>query len=80
MSGKRKLGGGGEDPNPCGVGRIVGRQDEGRLGKIEFPRDGLHERRVDRPGVREDGELISAEHSVRENVYGDERNTHVRKR
>ena len=70
MPGERKLGPGREDADPDRAA-LLRRQDEGRLREADLERERLHRLLVDRPRVREDGELVPLERAVGEDVGDD---------
>ncbi len=70
MASKRHFDRGREDAHAAGVGRIIRRQHEGRLGEVELAGDGLHFRRREAGRVGDHGERIAAEHPVGEDVDG----------
>ena len=70
MPGERKLGLGREDADPDGAA-LLRRQHEGRLGEPDLERKRLHGLLVDLPRVGEDGELVSLERPVGEDVGDD---------
>ena len=76
MAGERQLGLGREDADLGGMCRIAWRQDEGRLGQVEFGGDGLHLAGAKAHGVQNDGQRIAAELPVGEDVDGDELEFH----
>ena len=79
MAGELQLAARREDSDSRGMARVVGRQDECRLGVVELPRDVWHKVRGDFARVGKDGELISAEASIGENVGGEIAGVHVGK-
>ncbi len=76
MAGERHLGLGREDADLGGVGGVLRRQHEGRLGQVELGGDFLHllSRQAGRIGNH--GQRIAAELAVREHVHRDEWNFH----
>src|SRR6185436_16965602 len=76
MTGKGQLTARREDSHSGGVGRILGRENERRLGIVELPRDRLHERGIDPPRIGEDGKLVSTEGPIGENVDGKKASSH----
>ncbi len=61
MAGKGQLRIGCENPDSASVSRVGGRQNEGRFGKIELPRDLLHALRADAARLGQDRKLIARE-------------------
>ena len=76
VAGEGELGHGGEDADARGVGRVLGRQDEGLLGVVELARDRLHLLVRQAARVEDDGERVAAEGPVGEDVDGDEGDLH----
>ena len=76
VAGEGELGHRGEDANARGVGRVLGRQDEGLLGVVELARDRLHLLVRQAARVEDDGEGVAAESPVGEDVDGDEGDLH----
>ena len=75
MAGEGHLGGGGEEADAgVGVGG-GGRQDEGRLGEVHPPRDGLHLVAGQAIGVEDDDDRIAAERAIAEDIGLDEVDT-----
>ena len=72
MAGEGQFGLGREDADFRGVAGIFRRQHEGRLGIVEFGRDGLHAFAREPLGVEHDGERVAAEGAVGEDVDGGE--------
>jgi hypothetical protein len=70
MSGKWQLGRGREDPDPR-VATGLGRQDEHGLGDVHLTRELLHGLVVNAAPMGEDGELITGERDVCEDVRDD---------
>ena len=73
MAGERHLGLGREDADLGGVGRVLRRQHEGRLGEVELGGDRLHLLGGQALGIGHDGQRIAAESAVGEDVDGLER-------
>ena len=77
MAGEGHLGLGREDAHLCGVHGIPGRQDEGRLGQVEFGGDRLHALGRDTLRICDDRQGIAAERAVGEDIDGDVSAFHV---
>ncbi len=72
MAGEGHLGLGREDADLGGVGRVLGRQHEGRLGQVELGCDGLHPLARQALCIGDDGQRVAPELAVGEDVHGDE--------
>ena len=70
MAGEGEFVRGGEDPQP-GVARILGRQEEHRLGQVQLPGHALHRVRGQAAAVREDRERVAFERGSGEDVRDD---------
>lgn len=70
MAGKGDLGCREEDAHPCGMGRIGRGLDEDRLGQVELAREGLHLRRAQPVGLKDDGQRIARKGPVGEDIAG----------
>ena len=70
MAGELQLGNGREDADAC-VAPLLGREHEDRLGEVHLLRELLHRLVVDIASVREDGQLVAGQRSIREDVGHD---------
>ena len=68
MSGERQFPRRRENPQPRRIDRVARLFDEDRLGQVEFARDRLHPRVVEPLAVEDDGEGISGERDLGEDV------------